>query len=90
MAKKTDQPDPMVVIELGGQLFSFPSDQDEWPTGAIIAAARVASGRCQYDDVVEALLGEEQWGRLKMLPFKDFKAFLQEFSAAMDRMNGQA
>jgi len=87
MPKKLDtnieSPDPVVTIELGGQAFTFPRDQDEWPTGAIVAAGRVASGRSQYDEVVECLLGDEQWAALKLLPFKDFKTFLELFSAAM-------
>ena len=52
-----DSTDPMVVVDLDGELFSFPKDQDDWPTGAIVAAGRVQSGRAQYDDVVECLLG---------------------------------
>ena len=87
MPKKLDtnieSPDPVVTIELGGQAFTFPRDQEEWPTGAIVAAGRVASGRSQYDEVVECLLGSEQWTALKLLPFKDFKTFLELFSAAM-------
>ena len=43
-----------VVIELDGQAFSFPRDQDDWPTGAIVAAGRVSTGRAQYDEVVNA------------------------------------
>lgn len=78
----------VVVIDLGGELFSFPKDQDDWPIGAIVAAGRVASGRSNYDDVVECLLGAQQWERLKLLPFRQFKAFLQRFSAAMDEING--
>jgi hypothetical protein len=47
MAKKTDDTpeDPMIVIDLEGQLFAFPRDQDEWPTGSIVAASRVQSDR---------------------------------------------
>jgi len=85
MPKKPDtEPDPMVTIELAGQSFVFPRDQDDWPTGAIVAAGRVASGRAQYDEVVECLLGPEQWGRLTLLPFRAFKEFLSLFSASMD------
>lgn len=90
MAKKADETsaaDPVVVIDLDGELFSFPRDQDEWPIGAIVAAGRVASGRSQYDDVVECLLGSEQWSRLKLLPFRNFKTFLKLFSEAMDEIN---
>jgi hypothetical protein len=89
MAKKTDDTpeDPMIVIDLEGQLFAFPRDQDEWPTGSIVAASRVQSGRATYDEVVEALLGEEQWKRLKMLPFRQYKEFLRLFSANMDEIN---
>lgn len=81
--------DTVVVIDLDGELFSFPRDQDDWPIGAIVAAGRVASGRNNYDDVVECLLGEEQWNRLKLLPFRNFKQFLALFSAAMDEINTQ-
>lgn len=85
MPKKPDtELDPMVTIELAGQSFLFPRDQDDWPTGAIVAAGRVASGRSQYDEVVECLLGPEQWDRLKLLPFRQFKEFLSLFSSAMD------
>lgn len=86
MPKKSEpaEQDPMVTIELGGQEFSFPRDQDDWPTGAIVAAGRVASGRSHYDEVVECLLGPEQWAQLKLLPFRQFKEFLAAFSAAMD------
>jgi hypothetical protein len=80
-------PDPLVVIELDGGSFSFPRDQDEWPTGAILAAARVQSGRAEYDDVVQALLGADQWGRLNLLPFREWKKFLRSFSDAMDEIN---
>ena len=83
-----DSADQMVVVDLDGELFSFPKDQDDWPTGAIVAAGRVQSGRAQYDDVVECLLGEEQWLRLKKLPFRQFKKFLSLFSQAMDEING--
>ena len=88
MPKKPDtELDPMVTIELAGQSFLFPRDQDDWPTGAIVAAGRVASGRGQYDEVVECLLGPEQWDRLKLLPFRQFKEFLGLFSASMDTAN---
>ena len=76
-----------VVIVLDGQAFSFPRDQDDWPTGAIVAAGRVSTGRAQYDEVVECLLGEDQWARLKLLPFRSFKDFLKLFSEAMDDIN---
>ena len=79
----TESPDPVVTIELGGQPFTFPRDQDEWPTGAIVAIGRVASGRAQYDEVVECLLGADQWDALKLLPFRQFKEFIELFSAAM-------
>jgi hypothetical protein len=82
--------DPVVVIDLDGELFTFPRDQDEWPIGAIVAAGRVASGRSTYDDVVECLLGSDQWDRLKLLPFRNFKQFLALFSAAMDEINSQS
>lgn len=81
-------PDPLVVIEVEDQLFTFPRDQDDWPTGAIVAAGRVATGRAQYDDVVECLLGAEQWTRLVKLPFRSYKEFLRLFSKAMDEING--
>jgi hypothetical protein len=84
-----DSNDTLVVIDLDGELFSFPRDQDDWPIGAIVAAGRVASGRNNYDDVVECLLGEEQWERLKLLPFRNFKQFLALFSASMDEINTQ-
>ena len=92
MAKKVDTggdaaADPMVLIDLDGEAFTFPRDQDDWPTGAIVAAGRVAAGRAAYDEVVEYLLGEAQWDRLKRLPFRSFKEFLRLFSAAMDDIN---
>ena len=93
MAKKTaddSAPDDMVVIDLDGELFTFPRDQDEWATGAIVAAGRVSQGRAQYDEVVEWLLGEEQWERLKRMPFRSFQQFLKLFSAAMDEINSTA
>lgn len=80
-------PDPLVLIELEGEAFTFPRDQDEWPTAAIVAAGRVRSGRAAYTDVVECLLGEEQWNRLQKLPFRCFKEFLRLFSEAMDDVN---
>ena len=86
MAKKVETElvvDPIVTITVGGVDFTFPRDQDDWPTGAIVAAGRVASGRSQYDDVVECLLGVEQWQALKLLPFKNFKEFLEAFSKSM-------
>ena len=76
--------DPVITIELDGEKFSFPRDQDDWPTGAIVAAGRVSAGRAQYDDVVEKLLGEEQWNRLSLMSFRQFKEFLKLFSEAMD------
>lgn len=96
MPKKVSEPTPeiiedaVVVIDLDGELFNFPRDQDEWPIGAIVAAGRVTSGRSTYDEVVECLLGEEQWDRLKLLPFRNFKQFLALFSAAMDEINSQS
>jgi hypothetical protein len=85
MPKKVDTEiaDPLVKIELGGQTFTFPRDQDEWPTGAFVAIGRVASGRSQYDEVVECLLGADQWTALKLLPFRQFKEFVELFSDAM-------
>ena len=91
MPKKPDTTEALealVTIELAGQAFTFPSDQDDWPTGAIVAAGRVSSGRAQYDEVVECLLGEDQWTALKLLPFRQFKEFLRLFSEAMDNVNG--
>jgi len=96
MSKKSDDltsieelklPDSTVTIALDGQSFVFPKDQDDWPTGAIVAAGRVSSGRAQYDEVVECLLGDEQWDRLKLLPFRSFREFLKLFSEAMDEIN---
>jgi hypothetical protein len=80
----TESLDPVVTIKLGGDTFTFPRDQDDWPTGAIVAAGRVASGRAQYDEVVECLLGVDQWSALKLLPFRQFKEFLELFSKSMD------
>lgn len=80
-------PDVLVVLEVDGQEFHFPRDQDDWPTGAIVAAGRVSTGRAQYDEVVECLLGDEQWSRLKLLPFRSFKEFLKLFSESMDEIN---
>lgn len=88
MAKKDKPTDPFVIIEVGGVEFSFPRNQDDWPTRAIIASARVSSGNAQYYDVVECLLGPDQWGKLNAMPFRVFKEFLGLFSAAMDEMNG--
>lgn len=87
MAKKDPVTDT-VTIDLDGELFTFPADQDDWPTGAIVAAGRVSTGGAAYDEVVEFLLGPEQWNRLKMLPFRQFKAFLAKFSEAMESLNG--
>jgi hypothetical protein len=92
MPKKSDDTteahEALVTIELAGQAFTFPRDQDDWPTGAIVAAGRVSTGRAQYDEVVECLLGEDQWAVLKLLPFRHFKEFLRLFSEAMDDVNG--
>jgi hypothetical protein len=79
--------DALVVLEVDGQEFHFPRDQDDWPTGAIVAAGRVRDGRATYDEVVECLLGDEQWSQLKLLPWRSFKEFLKLFSEAMDEMN---
>jgi len=86
----TETSEALVTIELAGQVFTFPRDQDDWPTGAIVAAGRVSNGRAQYDEVVECLLGEDQWTVLKLLPFRHFKEFLRLFSEAMDDVNGSA
>lgn len=83
----TTDPDPWVLIELDGQSFTFPRDRDEWPTAAIVMSGRVRVGRAVYTDVVELLLGEEQWNRLQKLPFRCFKEFLRLFSEAMDDGN---
>jgi hypothetical protein len=90
MPKKAEITDEtLVTITLDGHEFTFPRDQDDWPTGAIVAAGRVASGRAQYDEVVECLIGAEQWAALKLLPFRQFKEFLRLFSQAMDDVNGE-
>lgn len=88
--ESTETSEALVTIELAGQAFTFPRDQDDWPTGAIVAAGRVSTGRAQYDEVVECLLGEDQWAVLKLLPFRHFKEFLRLFSEAMDDVNGSA
>ena len=87
MPKKDETPNPLFEIGLAGQVFTFPRDQDEWPTEAILLAGRVSDGRAEYNDVIEALLGTDQWKRLVALPFRQFKEFLREFSSAMDEIN---
>jgi hypothetical protein len=80
-------PDPLVLIDLDGEAFTFPRDRDEWPTEAILTAGLVRSGVAPYTDVVKLLLGEEQWNRLQKLPFRCFREFLRLFSKAMDDGN---
>jgi hypothetical protein len=80
MAKKveTETPDPLVTVEFNGHSFSFPRDQEEWPTLAIIAASRK-----QYDGVVEHLLGTAQWDTLTKFAapaYRQFMEFLQLFA----------
>lgn len=78
MAKKVDEtPSPVVTVEFNGYTFSFPRDQEEWPTLAIIAASRR-----QYDAVVEHLLGTAQWNTLTKVAapaYKQFMEFLKVF-----------
>lgn len=78
MPKKVDDtPSPVVTVEFNGHLFSFPRDQEEWPTLAIISASRR-----QYDAVVEHLLGAAQWDLLTKVAapaYKQFMDFLKIF-----------
>ena len=73
MPKKPDTvPDPLVVIEFNGHTFSFPRDQEDWPTLAIISASRR-----QYDAVVENLLGTAQWDLLTKVAAPAYKQFME-------------
>lgn len=86
MAKKADiraveDSDPLVVIEFNGHTFTFPRDQEDWPTRAIIAASRK-----QYDQVVENVLGAAQWDLLMNVAapaYKQFMEFLKVFADAV-------
>jgi hypothetical protein len=89
MPKKDETPNQLFEIALAGQVFAFPRDQDEWPTEAILLAGKVSDGRAEYNDVIEAVLGPDQWKRLVALPWRQFKEFLGEFSAAMDEINAE-
>ena len=91
MAKKDKAAEPVdstVVIDVAGVQFSFPRDQDDWPTGAILAAGDISQGRAEYKDVIRLLLGADQWARIEAVPFRDYKEFLRLFSEAMDELNG--
>ena len=89
MAKKSD-PDQLkpevsllVVLEFNGHSFSFPRDQEDWPTRAIIAASRR-----QYDAVVEHVLGPGQWEVLMNVAaptYRQFMEFLTVFADAVER-----
>ena len=90
MAKKTDEtlPDPLVVIEFNGHTFSFPRDQEDWPTRAIIAASRR-----KFDEVVEHVLGSAQWEVLMSTAapaYKQFMEFLALFADAVERECNQS
>lgn len=90
MAKKTDEPtpDPLVVIEFNGHTFSFPRDQEDWPTRAIIAASRR-----KFDEVVEYVLGAAQWDVLMSAAapaYKQFMEFLQVFADTVERECNQS
>jgi len=85
VAKKTDDatPDPLVVIEFNGHTFSFPRDQEEWPTRAIIAASRR-----KFDEVVEHVLGAAQWDVLMSTAapaYRQFMDFLKVFADTVER-----
>lgn len=81
MAKKAAQetPDPLVVLEFNGHTFTFPRDQEEWPTKAIIAASRR-----QYDAVVEHVLGSAQWELLVGVVAPAYKQFMEFLSVFAD------
>lgn len=89
MAKKADDvTDPLVVVEFNGHSFSFPRDQEDWPTRAIIAASRR-----QFDAVVEHVLGPSQWDVLMTVAapaYKQFMSFLQVFAEAVERECNQS
>ena len=86
MAKKPD-PEPevslLVSLEFNGHTFTFPRDQENWPTRAIIAASRR-----QYDAVVEHVLGPGQWEVLMGAAaptYRQFMEFLSVFADTVDR-----
>lgn len=85
MAAKKDEttPDPLVVVEFNGHTFSFPRDQEDWPTRAIIAASRR-----KFDEVVEHVLGPSQWELLMSIAapaYKQFMEFLTVFADTVAR-----
>ena len=74
---------PVVLIEYNGHSFTFPRDQEDWPTRAIIAASRR-----QYDAVVEHVLGPAQWDLLMTAAapaYRQFMEFLKLFADAVER-----
>ncbi|MEX0687706.1 MAG: hypothetical protein WD072_03440 [Pirellulales bacterium] len=87
MAKKPDEVSaknsPLVQLEYNGHTFTFPRDQEDWATRAIIAATRK-----QYDQVVEYVLGREQWDLLMNVAapaYRQFMEFLTLFAEAVER-----
>lgn len=81
MPKKaeTETPDPLVEVDYNGHTFTFPREQEEWPTKAILAASRR-----QYDAVVEHVLGPEQWDRLLTVAAPAYKQFMEFLSLFAD------
>lgn len=69
----------LVAVEFNGQTFSFPRDQEDWPTRAIIAASRK-----QYDAVVEHVLGPTQWEVLMSAAAPSYKQFMEFLSVFAD------
>ena len=86
MPKKTAEAEaksPLVELEFNGHTFTFPRDQEDWPTRAIIAASRK-----QYDAVVEHVLGAAQWDLLMGVAapaYRQFMDFLTAFADIVER-----
>ena len=59
---------PLVTIEFNGREFSFPRDRDDWPTGAIMAAAEENGV-----GIIKALLGDAQWTTLMAMPWRSVR-----------------
>lgn len=83
MPKKDEAPNPLVTLDFNGHTFTFPRDQEKWPTRAIIAATRR-----QYDAVVEHVLGKAQWDVLMDTAapsYEQFMDFLKDFADVVER-----